>query len=242
VLELRSDLEDFDALPPGEALATYLDQVQLVSDADTMKDGAVPQVTLITLHSAKGLEFPVVFITGVEEGLLPVSRAIQNEGNDPNAIEEERRLFYVGITRAERLLFLTYTAGRSRYGQFETTVPSRFLANLPVESVRSHGTRAASASSLAQRSRGWGSIPGGRASQVIPTQKPVEPDWASRAAPAAPPAPNYVIGMKVFHPKFGEGEIKEIAERRDDHELVIAFKRHDTKRLLASLAKLDVIE
>lgn len=242
LLELRSDLEDFDALPPGEALATYLDQVQLVSDADTMKDGAAPQVTLITLHSAKGLEFPIVFITGVEEGLLPVSRAIQNEMTDPNAIEEERRLFYVGITRAERLLYLTYTAGRSRYGQFETSIPSRFLANLPVESVRSHGTRAASASSLVQRSRGWGTMSGARTNQVAPSQKPAEPDWASRSTPASPPAPSYSVGLKVFHPKFGEGEIKEIADRRDDQELVIEFKRHDTKRLLASLAKLDVID
>ncbi|MEZ4496400.1 MAG: 3'-5' exonuclease [Thermomicrobiales bacterium] len=107
VLELRNDLEDFDALAPGEALAAYLDQVQLVSDADTMKDEA-PEVTLITLHSAKGLEFPVVFIAGVEEGLLPVSRAIEAEMTDPNAIEEERRLFYVGITRAEKLLYLTH--------------------------------------------------------------------------------------------------------------------------------------
>ncbi|MGH2550122.1 MAG: ATP-dependent helicase, partial [Thermomicrobiales bacterium] len=160
VLELRSDLEDFDAIAPGEALATYLDQVQLVSDADTMKDGNVPQVTLITLHSAKGLEFPIVFITGVEEGLLPVSRAIENEINDPNAIEEERRLFYVGITRAERLLYLTFTAGRSRYGRYESMVPSRFLANLPVETVKSNGTRAAGAPSLVQRSRGWQSMPG----------------------------------------------------------------------------------
>jgi DNA helicase-2/ATP-dependent DNA helicase PcrA len=243
VLELRTDLEDFDALPPGEALATYLDQVQLVSDADTMKDGSVPQVTLITLHSAKGLEFPIVFITGVEEGLLPVSRAIENEAVDPNAIEEERRLFYVGITRAEKLLYLTYTAGRTRYGRYESTIPSRFLANLPVESVKTHGTRASGAGSLAQRSRAWSSMPGTKRTGPLPASaRPAEPDWAVRNVPdAAPPSPTYAAGMQIFHPKFGEGQITEIAERRDDQELVIEFKRHGTKRLLGSLAKLDVI-
>jgi DNA helicase-2/ATP-dependent DNA helicase PcrA len=242
VLELRSDLEDFDAIAPGEALATYLDQVQLVSDADTMKDGNVPQVTLITLHSAKGLEFPIVFITGVEEGLLPVSRAIENEVNDPNAIEEERRLFYVGITRAERLLYLTFTAGRSRYGRYESMIPSRFLANLPVETVKSSGTRAAAAPSLVQRSRGWQSMPGTKRTEMPPSAKLVEPDWTAKSVPVAPAAPSYAVGLKVFHPKFGEGEITAIADRRDDQELVIDFKRHDTKRLLASLAKLDVID
>jgi DNA helicase-2/ATP-dependent DNA helicase PcrA len=246
VLELRTDLEDFDALAPGEALAAYLDQVQLVSDADTMKDGGAPQVTLITLHSAKGLEFPVVFITGVEEGLLPVSRAIENETVDPNAIEEERRLFYVGITRAEKLLYLTHTASRSRYGRFEMSVPSRFLANLPVETVRAEGRRVASgASSLAARSRGWKSMPGGKSTETPIRTTTIVPDWVaanSATASLAPPAVEFHAGMRIFHPKFGEGEITSISDRRDDKELEIAFKLHGTKRLLASLAKLDVIE
>jgi len=120
VLELRSDLEDFDALAPGEALAAYLDQVQLVSDADTMKDGEQGQVTMITLHSAKGLEFPVVFIAGVEEGLLPIYRAIENEYNDPTAIEEERRLFYVAMTRAEHELVIVT----------DSMTPSDFISRL----------------------------------------------------------------------------------------------------------------
>lgn len=245
VLELRNDLEDFDALPPGEALATYLDQVQLVSDADTMKDGSQAQVTLITLHSSKGLEFPIVFITGIEEGLLPVSRAIENEMTDPNAIEEERRLFYVGITRAEKLLFLTYAGGRSRYGRYESSVPSRFLANLPVESIRSHGTRASSAPSLVSRTRGWDKMPGGTSSGKPTPSAPsyVAPNWTSaNAEPVHEVRPTYAVGMQVFHPKFGEGTITEMSDRRDDQELAIDFKRHGVKRLLASLAKLDIIE
>jgi DNA helicase-2/ATP-dependent DNA helicase PcrA len=221
-------------------LTAYLDQVQLVSDADTMKDGDVGQVTLITLHSAKGLEFPTAFIVGVEEGLLPISRAIEEEASNPAAIEEERRLFYVGITRAERLLYLTYTAGRSRYGRYESAVPSRFLANLPLESVRSHGTRAASTPGLAARARGWqrGTV---STPQPTITQVP-SPTWAAVPQPPAAPKINYVVGMQIYHPKFGEGAITEISDRRDDQELAIDFKRHGVKRLLASLAKLDVIE
>ncbi len=96
VLELRNDLEKFDVLAPSEALATYLEQVALVSDVDTMEDDPRGRVTLITLHSAKGLEFPVVFIVGVEDGLLPISRAVESEFTDPMPMEEERRLFTSG--------------------------------------------------------------------------------------------------------------------------------------------------
>ena len=245
VLELRNDLEDFDALAPGEALAAYLDQVQLVSDADTMKDEA-PEVTLITLHSAKGLEFPVVFIAGVEEGLLPVSRAIEAEMTDPNAIEEERRLFYVGITRAEKLLYLTHAAGRARYGKFDMSVPSRFLANLPVETVRTVGRQSVSGPvSLVGRARGQAFAAKSTSNDAPIRTSTIVPDWvAERNAPPAAEQPAVPLdaGTTVFHPKFGEGTIVSVTERRGDHELEINFKLHGTKRLLASLARLDVIE
>ncbi|MEZ4624010.1 MAG: 3'-5' exonuclease [Thermomicrobiales bacterium] len=245
VLELRNDLEDFDALAPGEALAAYLDQVQLVSDADTMKDEA-PEVTLITLHSAKGLEFPVVFIAGVEEGLLPVSRAIEAEMTDPNAIEEERRLFYVGITRAEKLLYLTHAAGRARYGKFDMSVPSRFLANLPVETVRTVGRQSVSGPvSLVGRARAQSFAAKSSSNDAPIRTSTIVPDWvAERNAPPAAEQPTVALdaGTTVFHPKFGEGTIVSVTERRGDHELEINFKLHGTKRLLASLARLDVIE
>ncbi len=141
VLELRSDLEKYDLLPPGEALPTYLEQVALVADVDALEEGDRGRVTLITLHSAKGLEFPVVFIAGVEEGLLPISRAVEAEFSDPMPLEEERRLFYVGITRAQKLLYLTYTGVRMSYGRYQQATPSRFLAVLPQDNVRSLGTR-----------------------------------------------------------------------------------------------------
>jgi DNA helicase-2/ATP-dependent DNA helicase PcrA len=245
VLELRNDLEDFDALVPGEALAAYLDQVQLVSDADTMKDDA-PEVTLITLHSAKGLEFPIVFIAGVEEGLLPVSRAIEEEANDPNAIEEERRLFYVGITRAEKLLYLTHASARSRYGKFDMAVPSRFLASLPLHTVRTVGRQSVSGPvSLVGRARSQYAAPSSRSSDPPIRTTTIVPDWvAAVSSPSAPEQPPvaFEAGLKVFHPKFGEGFIHSVADRRGDQELEIEFRLHGTKRLLASLARLDVIE
>ena len=239
VLELRSDLEKFDVLAPGEALAAYLEQVSLVSDVDTMEDDGRGRVTLITLHSAKGLEYPAVFIAGVEEGLLPIRRAVEAEFDNPQPMEEERRLFYVGITRAERLLFLTYTGVRALYGQYQPSVPSRFLANIPPNHLDS-GVR---------RTGGRATGAGGRqnlASQVRETTRAggnVTPLFPERPVADAPkPVVHYKTGQRVFHAKFGEGVITEATERRGDQELAIAFLRHGTKRLMGSLAPLDIIE
>ncbi|MFM9105231.1 MAG: ATP-dependent helicase, partial [Chloroflexota bacterium] len=131
LLELRGDLARYEVLDPAEQLGRYLEQVALVSDVDGMAEDARGQVTLITLHSAKGLEFPVVFIAGVEEGLLPINRAVEAEWSDPLPMEEERRLFYVGVTRARELLYLTYAGSRVTYGRWQPAVASRFLAQVP---------------------------------------------------------------------------------------------------------------
>jgi DNA helicase-2/ATP-dependent DNA helicase PcrA len=238
VLELRADLERFDQVDPSEALASYLEQVSLIADVDSIKNDERGQVTLITLHSAKGLEFPVVFITGVEEGLLPISRSIEAEPFDKSPMEEERRLFYVGITRAEKLLYLTYAASRMTYGRYQAGVASRFLQSIPAEAVRSV-TR-----STAMRSSGNGRLastsPGAMASRT-------NSSWtsASDPAPAATPKivlPDYKAGQRVFHPKFGEGTISEALSRRDDVELAVKFERHGDKRLMASLARLEIVE
>jgi DNA helicase-2/ATP-dependent DNA helicase PcrA len=235
VLELRSDLEKYDLLPPGEALPTYLEQVALVADVDALDETDRGRVTLITLHSAKGLEFPVVFIAGVEEGLLPISRAVEAEFSDPMPLEEERRLFYVGITRAQRLLYLTYTGVRMSYGRYQQSTPSRFLAAIPRDSVRDLGTRSASGrsgrSSLTDRARG-------------PASQPSDPQNGRTRTETPPPAPvqrTYRVGERVFHAKFGEGVIAEIAVRSGDQELGIDFNRHGRKRLLSTLAPLDVL-
>jgi DNA helicase-2/ATP-dependent DNA helicase PcrA len=126
VVELRNHAAEFDEIAPPEGLARFLEEVALVSDQDELEE-APDRVTLITLHAAKGLEFPVVFIVGMEEGLLPHRRALE----DDRELEEERRLAYVGMTRAKDRLYLVHAHHRSTYGVGAQSDPSRFLAELP---------------------------------------------------------------------------------------------------------------
>jgi DNA helicase-2/ATP-dependent DNA helicase PcrA len=224
LLELRSELDKVGNDPARETLGPYLERVALVADVDSLDEGERERVTLITLHSAKGLEYPVVFITGVEEGLLPISRAVENEHQRPEELEEERRLFYVGMTRAERLLYLTHATSRRIYDRTGYSAPSRFLHSIPDHLQRNLGRRA---------SRRAGPEPGlrdrvrGRQEDIVLT---------------APLVSRYEPGQRVFHAKFGEGAVKEVTERGDDQEVAVAFIRHGTKRLLASLAGMDIID
>jgi len=234
LLELRNDLQRYEVLQPEEQLPTYLEQVALVSDVDGMEEDGRGRVTLITLHSAKGLEFPVVFIAGVEDGLLPISRAVEAEWHDPLPMEEERRLFYVGVTRAEEMLYLTFAGGRVTYGSFRPAVASRFLAQVPEMHVQDEGRR--------QPAGKWAaSAPPGLASRVRSGFE--SPGWTPTAEPvASEPKRRHEPGEKVFHAKFGEGVVLEANDRRDgDQEVVVAFKRHGEKRLMASMARLEPI-
>ena len=133
ILELRTVIQEYGDLPAIEGMESFLERSALVSDIDGYDENA-DAITLITLHQAKGLEFPVVFIAGVEEGLLPHARSF----DDPAQLEEERRLFYVGITRAKRKLYLTYTRQRSIMSSSLSAIPSRYLSDIPEELV-SHG-------------------------------------------------------------------------------------------------------
>lgn len=239
VQELRNDLERYDEVDPAEALARYLEQVALISDADTMDEEDNDQVTLITLHSAKGLEFPVVFIAGAEEGLLPIHRAVEAEAFDPAPMEEERRLFYVGVTRAKRLLYITYAQSRMSYGQYRQGDQSRFLNTIPAETVKSV-TREASLRSSSSGRRYGHSQPASFTSRVSSSWDTPAP--TPKQVPE--PIPDYQEGNRVFHPKFGEGTITTVTPRRDgDVELAVVFRKsdHGTKRLIGSLANMDII-
>jgi DNA helicase-2/ATP-dependent DNA helicase PcrA len=132
VVELRNHAGEFDEIAAPEGLARFLEEVALVSDQDTLEE-APDRVTLITLHAAKGLEFPVVFMVGLEEGLLPHKRALE----DDRELEEERRLAYVGMTRAKDRLYLVHAHHRSTYGMGAASEPSRFLAELPEDLLAS---------------------------------------------------------------------------------------------------------
>ena len=150
LLELRNHAAEFDELAVPEGLERFLEEVALVSDQDELEE-APDRVTLITLHAAKGLEFPIVFIVGLEEGLLPHRRALE----DDRELEEERRLAYVGMTRAKDRLYLVHANHRSTWGVGAASEPSRFLAELPEELLE------ADREAATPYRRAWGAQGGG---------------------------------------------------------------------------------
>ena len=218
--ELLAVAAEYGALPPETALATFLEDVALVSDVDDLPESSdVP--TLLTLHMAKGLEFPVVFITGLEEGLLPHSRSL----GDPEEMEEERRLCYVGITRAKERLYLTYAFRRTRWGSSDISEPSRFLQDIPPHLIEGREALPKETRSLRQVSREAAV----RREATWPTERP---------APAAMP---FAPGDKVNHRIFGPGTVIAVFPQGDDAEVQVAFQGQGVKRLLASLAQLEKV-
>ncbi len=188
------------------SLTDFLADVALVSDVDNLTDG-VNAPTLLTLHSAKGLEFPVVFIVGLEEGLLPHSRSL----DDPEALAEERRLMYVGVTRAKERLFLTHAFRRARRGDYEPNVPSRFLADIP--------------ETLAEGKRRQKSSGRSRGTQAEHLRHPQAESL------------RYGVGDWVEHPTFGPGIVIAVRPHGDEAEVTVIFERVGIKRILSSYLK-----
>ena len=209
VQELRGQAADVQDLVPEDGLTAFLERVALVSDVDRLPE-ARDALTLITLHQAKGLEFPAVFIVGMEEGLLPHSRSI----DDPQQMEEERRLCYVGVTRAERRLYLFRAFRRRLMGGNLPSTPSRFLMDIPEHLI---------ASTESSGAPPW--------------------VWKQRRAPSvgavSSPSP-LKTGDKVRHDKFGDGIVVSCVVSGSDHEVTVAFKGNaGVKWLLLSLAPLE---
>ncbi|MCH7552736.1 MAG: UvrD-helicase domain-containing protein, partial [Chloroflexi bacterium] len=222
VLELRTVAEEFNVQQPEEGLAAFLEQVALVADTDNM--GERPNsVTLITLHQAKGLEFPVVFIVGMEEGVLPHVRSFEDEAQ----MEEERRLCYVGMTRARERLYLLRAYRRSAMGMRSANPPSRFLADLP-----SHLTK---------------KMRHGPQRTAVPIPSPMRAPAprhlltpAPEPQPSKPAAVEYRAGDRVRHGTFGEGVVVSCVPSRDDQQITVSFKGAvGIKRLLLSYAPLE---
>lgn len=217
IQELRRVTEEFRDLPGAEALAEFLEQVALVSDVDALGEaGAAP--ALLTLHTAKGLEFPVVFMIGMEDGIFPHSRSF----DDAEQMEEERRLAYVGITRAKDRLYLTRAFRRSNYGYDEPTLPSRFLKDVPLELV-DDGKQRPSPYATTRRSS-----MAGRSSAT---------SW-NRPDPA-PATAAYKTGDRVYHQKFGEGMVISVERDGGDDFISVAFPNQGVKKLAASIARLE---
>ena len=215
ILELRTVAREYRDLKPPEGLAAFLEGVTLVSDVDGL-DEAVDAVTLVTLHQAKGLEFPVVFIVGMEEGLLPHFRSFAN----PEQMEEERRLCYVGITRAKQRVYLVHAFRRSLMGSSTVNRPSRFLEDIPQHLIASSGL--------------WQ----GEESQVMPSIY----SWGKAPAPSVA-APELKAGDHVRHAQFGNGGVGSCQPVKGDKEVVVAFTSGvGVKKLLLNFAKLEKIE
>lgn len=215
IMELRSVAGEYDELDPEETLAAFLEKVSLVSDIDELDEKA-DAVTLITLHQAKGLEFPAVFIVGLEEGILPHRKS----SDDPEQMEEERRLCYVGITRAKKRLYLLRSYRRSLFGGSTANPPSRFLQDISPHLIRPRGLWEESPTPVA-------SLDFNRDSQ--PSPQPLN-------------TLTLKIGDHVCHNKFGPGIVMNCNPTRDDQELTVAFEEVGVKKLLASLAPLEKIE
>ncbi|MCC6146118.1 MAG: UvrD-helicase domain-containing protein [Anaerolineaceae bacterium] len=206
-------------------LGAFLEDLALVSDQDTIRED-FDAPTLLTLHAAKGLEFKQVFIVGLDEGLLPHSRS----RDDPEEMAEERRLFYVGLTRARDWVYLVRANQRTTYGSYEYSEESRFLADIPDELLNKQGVR-----THRYAAPSW--------EQFGRTQ--TAPRWESARAslPEVKPVPEarYRPTQRVRHPSWGEGIVLESRIQDGEETLDVEFESVGFKRLIASLAKLEVV-
>jgi len=220
-------------------LDLFLQKVSLLTDVDR-HDPEAEAVTLMTLHNAKGLEFPFVFIAGLEDGLFPLARSF----DDPDALEEERRLFYVGITRAERKLYLTHARRRRRGAEFIDCIPSSFLRPIPEALVEYRTTR-----ELQRRQLDW-SIrdrrsrrpPASRPATTSRGSSPFENDDGSGVYidyTDAQDVPRFVKGERVRHAQFGRGTIRELSGFGQDLKAVIEFDHVGRKKVVVRYANLQ---
>ena len=255
--EFQNKAADYYANHDEAALTDFLEEVALVADIDNM-DSEADSLTLMTLHSAKGLEFPVVYMTGMEEGLFP-SYMSMNSG-DPGDIEEERRLCYVGITRAMQQLTLTAAKQRMVHGNIQYSAISRFVKELPQEKLdwkeETFGGLFKKGSSMTANSLS-GSLFGGlssmssgssfSASQGSQTAKKTNYDnvfdlkYAKAFSSPKPDSLDYKEGDRVSHIKFGKGTVLAVEDMKKDYQVTVEFDTAGIKKLFAGFAKLKKI-
>jgi DNA helicase II / ATP-dependent DNA helicase PcrA len=232
-----------DGADRGESLTDFLDRAALVSDADQFDDRAL--ITLLTLHTAKGLEFDHVFLTGLEEGVFPHNRSL----NAPEEIEEERRLCYVGMTRAKETLTLTRAVYRRTYGseRLQASAPSRFLQEIPAELVDT----AKGSLAEAGETRRYEPDPeySYSAEEFQRRMRRNVPDRPAERAPRSAPAPRArsrgasadpLMGRRVRHPVFGVGTIIAIEGEEEERKLTVSFPGHATKKFIERFANLSL--
>ena len=228
--ELVAVAEDFQHSQPEATLDDFLERVSLTADADSVPDSQAGEITLMTLHTAKGLEFPVVFLTGLEDGTFPHQRSFTNA----TELAEERRLAYVGLTRAMQRLFVSRSETRSMWGQSSYNPPSRFLQEIPSELVdwQSTGSVTAPVTSSANRSLSAGRYTsGGRTAASVGRS-------GSRIRPQRE-VPEVAAGDTLSHDSFGLGTVVEVTGSGDKTVAHVDFGSEGTKRLLMRYAPVE---
>jgi len=200
---------------PDFRLGDFLAEISLLTDQDTDKDEHANRVTMMTIHSSKGLEFKNVFVVGLEENLFPSERS----KNNPKEIEEERRLFYVAITRAKENVVLTYAKSRFHHGQPMSCTPSRFIKNIDTNYLR---------------------LPGDLAFVRLDSKPKLE----EKSAPAATyqHIGNLSVGNIVLHERFGKGIVTELTGEKDNAKATVAFDSFGKKQMLLKFAKFEVLK
>ena len=257
---------EFEEETAENTLSEFLEGITLSSDLDNMEESE-DTVTLMTLHSAKGLEFPVVFLIGMEEGIFPGYKSIGEE----KELEEERRLCYVGVTRAKENLYLTNSKQRTTFGSTTHNPPSRFLSEIPKELL--DGYDEVFTNSKNKETRGFGDSGyswsyGNKGNGTIKTYKVTEPQYAAsasskiqentgfafrtaesflnninkKASNSSVDFSKYQSGVRVYHKKFGEGTINYVEPEGDDLKVDINFDKAGHKRLMAKFANLEIFE
>jgi DNA helicase-2/ATP-dependent DNA helicase PcrA len=220
LFEFISAIKDFEAANPGAALSDFLDSVALISDIDNYEEKS-DRLTLMTLHSAKGLEFKAVFLVGMEEGLFPHSRS----ADDPEQLEEERRLCYVGMTRAREELYLFSARARNIYGESRYQVRSRFIDEIDPEHINVVNEEPK---------------PVRKTVFTAPDEVYYTPEGSQHEPEASTgdQSQPWRIGMKVTHPSFGVGIIRERSGAGPDLKVTVNFKEAGLKKLAIKYAGL----
>ena len=228
LMELVSAARDYEIRESDASLNGFVDRLSLLSETDEEKGSEDARIWLMTLHAAKGLEFPVVFIVGLEEGLFPHMRS----RDDEDALEEERRLCYVGMTRAQTRLVLTSAARRRIFGEYQTSEPSRFLAEIPAELLDPVEPVFSTPAPAPTR---FGRAGGGRRAGARPQ---IQPDYGYAYEDEDQSVISVAPGTRVRHPTFGVGTVLSVEPLTDDMKLTVRFNDVGRKTLRAKFAKL----
>jgi DNA helicase II / ATP-dependent DNA helicase PcrA len=247
IQELLNAIKDFTQKHEAEnSLSDFLIDVALLTDADQQDEDGNDKVSLMTVHAAKGLEFPIVYIVGMEENLFPSQLSL----NTRTELEEERRLFYVALTRAEKKAFLTYSTSRYRWGNLITCEPSRFIEEIPEEFLNLPPERKEASFeddfSSYNRSSNTSKIAKQYATKKTETTAFAVPKKLKKidnsSGAALSQNQNISVGLNVLHEKFGKGKVLSLEGISPNQKATIFFPEHGQKQILLKFAKLDVVE